>query len=107
MKLRTLPPRLKPASLTRLAPAPVALVERKRGSAGVRDRNAIRARDFGLCQACKAQGRVSLGAAVDHKVPLWAGGSDEPSNKWLLCTACHDSKSARESAQRAAGGLIR
>ena len=106
MKLTTLKPRLKAASLTRIQPAPTATVERKRGSAGVRDRNLIRKRDCGLCQACKAQGKVSIGTDVDHKRPLWDGGSDEPENKWLLCGECHQKKTAEEAKQRAAGGLI-
>lgn len=105
-KLRTLQPRLQPIRATRLAPAPAATVERKRGSAGVADRNRIRERDCGLCQACKAKGQVSLGVAVDHKVPLWAGGSDDDSNKWLLCQPCHDAKTADEARQRASGGFI-
>jgi len=105
-KLRTLQPRLQPAKVTRLAQAPAATVERKRGSAGVADRERIRRRDCGLCQACLVKGITALGAAVDHKVPLWAGGSDADSNKWLLCTPCHDAKTADEARQRAAGGLV-
>ncbi|WP_312547568.1 HNH endonuclease signature motif containing protein [Massilia sp.] len=105
VKLRTLQPRLQPARVNRLTAAPAATAERKRGSAGVADRNRIRKRDCGLCQACKAKGLVALGVAVDHKVPLWAGGSDDDSNKWLLCQPCHDAKTAEEARQRAAGGL--
>jgi len=75
-------------------------VERVRGSAGVRDRERIRARDCGLCQECKRQGKTTMGAAVDHTVPLWKGGSDADHNKELLCTPCHDAKTAREAAER-------
>ena len=78
--------------------------ERKRGWAGVQDRNRIRARDCGLCQECKRQGRVGIGVAVDHIMPLWKGGSDDDSNKQLICKPCHDAKSAREAAERARGG---
>jgi len=46
-------------------------VERKRGSAGVCDRDRIRARDFGLCQECKRKGRTTIGGPVDHIIPLW------------------------------------
>lgn len=105
-RLSTLKPRLKAAASTRLAPAPTATVERKRGSAGVRDRERIRQRDNGLCQACKAQGRTTVGVAVDHKRPLWAGGTDDDSNKWLLCQPCHDLKTAEEARQRATGGFV-
>jgi 5-methylcytosine-specific restriction protein A len=75
-------------------------VQRKRGSAGVKDRQAIRARDHGLCQECKRQGRTILGVVVDHITPLWQGGSDEDDNKELLCNPCHDAKTAQEAAQR-------
>jgi len=78
-------------------------VERVRGSAGVRDRERIRARDCGLCQECKRRGKTALGAAVDHIIPLWKGGSDEDDNKELLCVPCHDAKTAREAAERARG----
>ena len=86
-----------------MAPMHPNVAERKRGSAGVKDRNRIRARDFGLCVLCQEQGKVSPGREVDHKVPLWAGGSDKDDNKWLLCTACHEAKTAREAAERASG----
>lgn len=106
-KLQTLRSRLQPASnriATLVAPRPDT-VPRVRGWKGVNDRNRIRARDCGLCQECRRQGRVSAGTVVDHIVPLWKGGSDEDSNKELLCqTPCHDAKSAREAGERARGG---
>jgi 5-methylcytosine-specific restriction endonuclease McrA len=105
MRLKTLKPRLQAANLSRLQSLPTGAVERKRGSAGVRDRQRIKDRDCGLCQQCRLDGKVTLGDAVDHKVPLWAGGSDEDANKWLLCDPCHDAKTALEAAQRASGGL--
>lgn len=102
VKLQTLKSRLAtvPSKVQMLKGRPGA-VERKRGSAGVKDRNRIRARDFGLCQMCEAAGRVTLGTVVDHKVPLWAGGSDDDNNKWLICQPHHDEKTAREAAERA------
>ncbi|MEX5744668.1 HNH endonuclease [Massilia sp. X63] len=101
-KLTTLKSRLSTIG-GRLSALPVArpgVVERKRGSAGVKDRNRIRARDHGLCQECKRQGKTSLGAAVDHIKPLWDGGDDSDTNKELLCQPCHDAKSAREAKER-------
>lgn len=65
----------------------------------MRDRERIRTRDKGLCQACLEAGRVTLGTQVDHKVPLSAGGSDADDNKWLLCDACHKAKSRAERAR--------
>lgn len=102
MKLTTLKSRLQ-ASVPRistLTARPGVVVERKRGWAGVQDRRRIRERDCGLCQECKRQGRTTAGYPVDHIVPLWAGGSDEDSNKETLCEPCHDAKSAREAKDR-------
>ena len=78
-------------------------VERKRGSAGVRDRERIRARDCGLCQECRRHGKTTLGGPIDHIFPLWKGGSDTDDNKEVLCVPCHDAKTAREAAERARG----
>lgn len=100
MKLTTLKPRLQTTGgrLAMLVPARPNTVERKRGSAGVRDRERIRERDCGQCQNCG-----HLGKDVDHDRPLWAGGSDDDENKRVLCGVCHDAKSAIESRQRASG----
>lgn len=109
MKLQTLKSRIQVMAPTRIimAPPSAAVVERKRGSAGVKDRNRIKDRDCGLCQMCQAKGIVELGAIVDHRTPLWAGGSDEDRNKWLLCKPCHDAKTAHEAGQRACGDIPR
>ena len=104
MKLTTLNPRLKTIGVSRVQALQLVrpgIVERKRGSAGVKDRESIKRRDCGVCRSC---GR--LGIVVDHIVPLWAGGSDDESNKQLLCDACHNSKTKREAAERAGGGQI-
>ena len=104
MKLTTLKSKLQraPARLATLTAAPQA-VERKRGYAGVKDRERIRKRDCGLCQECKRNGKTTIGHPVDHIKPLCDGGSDDDSNKETLCQPCHDAKSAREARQRAAG----
>lgn len=103
MSITMLKPRLKVAGskLPVLSPARPDTVQRKRGWAGVQGRERIRKRDCGLCQECRRQHRVSVGAAVDHIKPLWDGGTDSDTNKELLCQACHDAKTAREAAQRA------
>lgn len=102
MKLRTLGSRVASAPRSGPKPLPATTVERKRGSAGVKDRNAINVRDHGLCQLCRAQGVVRIGYIVDHRIPLADGGSDEAHNKWCLCAPYHDAKSAREATARAA-----
>jgi 5-methylcytosine-specific restriction protein A len=104
MKLQTLKPRIQSLSTTTAKLLQAATVERKRGSAGVKDRDRIKRRDKGMCVQCLAAGRVSIGRVVDHRVPLWAGGSDEDENKQLLCDLCHDAKTAGEAKQRAGGG---
>lgn len=103
MKLTNLKPRLGTVEgrIATLAPARPDTVQRKRGWAGVQDRDRIRRRDNGLCQQCLQQGRTAIGSVVDHKDPLWNGGSDDDGNKWLLCTPCHDAKTAKEAADRA------
>lgn len=75
MKLKTLKPRLQSIGgrVQTLAPTRPSTVERKRGSAGVKDRNKIRERDCRLCQLCQQAGRVAMGAVVDHRVPLLYG----------------------------------
>lgn len=105
MRLKTLRPRLAAVSSTRV-PVLVAQpgrVERKRGSAGVKDRNAIKDRDCGLCQECRRQGKTTIGSEVDHIIELQDGGSDEADNKELLCRPCHEAKTAREATRRARG----
>lgn len=106
MKLTTLKPRLKASNLTRIPTltAQPATVQRLRGSAGVKDRAAIKARDCGMCQACKRQGITRPGRVVDHIVPLHMQGTDDASNKELLCDPCHDAKTATEAGDRARGG---
>lgn len=106
MKLRTLKTRLQAVSTARLQVLQPATVERKRGSAGVRDRERIKERDCGLCQECKRNGRVSLGHAVDHRIPLWDDGADDADNKQYLCRTDHEAKSAIEAALRARGESV-
>jgi 5-methylcytosine-specific restriction enzyme A len=105
MKLSRLQPRLKPANTARLPilQAQPDRVERKRGRAGVEDREKIKRRDMGLCQECVRTGRPGPGWLVDHIKPLWAGGSDEDENKQLLCKLHHDEKTAREALLRHRG----
>jgi len=102
-RLRTLKSKLQGVPASRIQPVPASTVARKRGTTGVNDRNAIKRRDCGLCQECRRQGMTTPGTVVDHISPLWAGGSDDASNKQLLCDPCHSEKTAREAGDRAAG----
>jgi 5-methylcytosine-specific restriction endonuclease McrA len=106
VKLQQLQTQLRPAEckVNMLPTQRSETVECKRGLAGVRDRNRIQARDCGLCQECKRNGRTTLGSQVDQVFPLWKKGSNDDSNKEVLCVPCHDAKPAREAAERARGG---
>ena len=73
------------------------------GSAWTKLRETIIARDMGLCQQCKREGRLNpyrkgQGFAVDHIVAKAAGGTDEPGNLELKCGSCHLAKTEREAA---------
>ena len=73
------------------------------GAAWDKLRQVIIKRDFGLCQACKREGRLNpyrkgQGFAVDHIVAKAAGGTDEPGNLELKCGPCHLAKTEREAA---------
>lgn len=105
MKLSTLKPRLQTGGgrVAVHAPQRPETEVRKRGWAGVQDRIRIRRRDGGQCQACKRAGVFALGGPVDHIVPLWEKGSDDDSNKELLCVPCHEAKTALEAARRFGG----
>jgi len=37
---------------------------------------------------------------IDHRTPLWAGGTNDLENLWLLCIECHKAKTAKEASQR-------
>jgi 5-methylcytosine-specific restriction protein A len=71
--------------------------QRGYGAAWVKLREVIIARDIGLCQPCKRQGRVTPFAAVDHITPKAQGGTDEHDNLELICGPCHAAKSQAES----------
>jgi 5-methylcytosine-specific restriction protein A len=103
-RLQSLKPRVQSLNSSRIKPLVDVpdTVQRKRGYTGVKDRERIRERDLHLCKACERKGIVRPGKDVDHIIPLWAGGSDEPDNKELLCDECHDAKTEREAKERAA-----
>lgn len=56
-----------------------------------------------LCVACEALGFITLAEELDHTIPLWMGGKDEPSNRQGLCCPCHAAKTAQEARLRAGG----
>lgn len=53
-------------------------------------KRAVRRRDGPGCGMC---GRRDRPQDCDHKIPRWAGGSDDISNLWFLChDPCHKEK---------------
>ena len=105
MKLTTLKPRLATVP-GRLQMANTLRTERLRGSAAVKRRDQY-LRLHPLCAECQRERRTAAGAVVDHRVPLWAGGSDDyEANGQTLCDHHHDAKTACEARMRAAGGWL-
>lgn len=85
--------------------------ERGYGSHWTKLREVIIARDYGLCQQCKREGRLNPyrkgeGFAVDHIIPKAKGGTDDWDNLETLCKEHHDRKTEREAAE-AQGHKIR
>lgn len=104
-KLSTLAPRIGTRSAVRvpLLAAKPGVEKRIQGRAGVKMRQQAKRAAGHLCVRCTAEGRVRAATVVDHRVPLWQGGSNEPSNLDPLCDECHSIKSASEATQRARG----
>jgi 5-methylcytosine-specific restriction protein A len=84
-------------------PVKAAATKRIRGRK-LQQRNALFLLENPLCTACDSEGRVSPAEEVDHRTPLWAGGSDEWHNLQGLCIDHHKAKTAREAGGRADGG---
>ena len=58
-------------------------------------------REHPTCVRCARRGRVVAAVVVDHVVPLKDGGARfDWANLQGLCIACHNAKTARETAQR-------
>jgi 5-methylcytosine-specific restriction endonuclease McrA len=62
----------------------------------------IRQRDNYQCQSCKIA--VNTGV-VDHRVALVNGGSNADSNLQLLCTVCHNEKTALDQGHKVRTGV--
>lgn len=66
------------------------------GSAWDKVRAEVMERDKGICQMHLRDGITRAASQVDHIRPKAKGGTDDPSNLWALCRACHDRKSAAD-----------
>lgn len=73
--------------------------ERGYGSAWVKTRDRIMARDKHLCQPCLRKGRPTPADAVDHITAKAKGGTDDDDNLEAICHPCHAAKTQAEAAQ--------
>jgi len=75
-------------------------VERDRSSRFKRARYAYLSANP-VCVYCQAQGRLSAATILEHRTPLWAGGSMWDEVNWAAsCEPCANAKTAREAAER-------
>ena len=49
------------------------------------------------CVTCQKKGISRLATERDHVIPLFEGGTDDPSNTAGLCNPCHKEKTQQES----------
>src|SRR5438309_189870 len=71
----------------------------ERDCSGKIKRSAAARRQFRNANPCPPTGKTSgecPGYEIDHRVPLYQGGADEPGNMRWLTTAEHRAKTARE-----------
>ena len=91
--------RLRPISANRLPvlEAKAGTTPRIRGERWMRTRREALVEGGFTCVDC---GHVSAHNEVDHDTPLEQGGSNDPSNLRVRCTACHKKKTANEAKER-------
>ena len=53
----------------------------------------------GKCGICKAQ--MDATCQLDHKTPLYQGGTHDKTNLWYVCCVCHSQKTMQENRERA------
>lgn len=101
-RLTTLRPRVAMLPTTRVSTSP-ARAERMVGGSWTKTRERILTRDQGLCRcrACQESGRLRQASIVDHRVPLYAGGTNADENLVSVHPECHALKSEAEAAERA------
>lgn len=52
------------------------------------------------CAMCRKLVEYPSGFELDHKTPLFKGGSDEDGNLQALCPECHERKTALDQGHR-------
>jgi 5-methylcytosine-specific restriction protein A len=69
------------------------------GTAWDKVRAIVLERDHHLCRPCLGNGHITEAREVDHILPKFKGGTDNPDNLQSICTDCHRTKTAAESAE--------
>ncbi|WP_374726411.1 HNH endonuclease [Herbaspirillum seropedicae] len=105
-KLTMLRPRLSAPSPVRtpILASSAGSTSRIRGRQWMKMKTAALVASDHWCVECLVVGVQRLAVEVDHRIPLWRGGSNEPSNLQGLCKAHHDAKTAQEAGERARQG---
>lgn len=85
----------------------IAATDRIRGRALQAIRHRILRRDAGICRCstCQRTGALKAAHEVEHRIPLWAGGTEDDSNRYAINVDCHAEKTRCEAAMRAQGGF--
>ncbi|WP_343347622.1 HNH endonuclease signature motif containing protein [Sphingomicrobium sp. XHP0239] len=76
------------------------MAERIRGRKGQALRRRRLARTNGLCEDCKAKGKITVATIVDHTIPLAHGGEDVDENTRNLCDHCNQKRTAEQFGHR-------
>jgi len=105
-KLQTLKSRLQAAPNRLSHISHTVGTDRIRGSALQKIRDRILARDCGICRCdqCLQSEHAAMAHEVEHRIPLWAGGAEDDSNRYAINRDCHKAKTGCEARMRTAGG---
>lgn len=70
-------------------------------------RERIMHRDMGLCRCalCLRTEALTVAHEVEHRIPLWAGGQEQDSNRYAINRSCHKAKTDCEAGMRARGAF--
>jgi 5-methylcytosine-specific restriction protein A len=73
---------------------------RVKGSSWIAIKKSFELHNPRLCAECDREGLVGNGDELDHIMPLWAGGTNDPSNLQWLCKEHHKAKTNKEAEVR-------